>query len=98
MELVGLSYSSWFVYRYLLFKARAPRERPTANHAAGHCICLPCPAAGARRGARPAGLVATTCTVALPPQTALSAASASAGACFWQATRNGGDLSLVAAL
>ena len=23
MELVGLSYSSWFVYRYLLFKARA---------------------------------------------------------------------------
>jgi hypothetical protein len=24
MELVGLGYSSWFVYRYLLFKARRP--------------------------------------------------------------------------
>jgi hypothetical protein len=23
MELVGLGYSSWFVYRYLLFKARS---------------------------------------------------------------------------
>lgn len=26
MELIGLSYSSWFVYRYLLFKARPPAD------------------------------------------------------------------------
>jgi hypothetical protein len=32
MELIGLGYSSWFIYRYLLFKARR-RAR---------CVCLRC--------------------------------------------------------
>ena len=95
MELVGLSYSSWFVYRYLLFKARAPRERPTANHAAGHCICLPCPASRREAGRTSSwsggdhmhgGVAAANSVVS------------AAGACFRQATRAGGDLSSVAAL
>ena len=36
MELVGLGYSSWFVYRYLLFKVRRPSRaaaRATRNGA-----------------------------------------------------------------
>jgi hypothetical protein len=28
MELVGLGYSTWFVYRYLLFKVRVTKRRP----------------------------------------------------------------------
>ena len=31
MELVGLGYSSWFVYRYLLFKARLARRSLVAR-------------------------------------------------------------------
>ena len=29
MELVGLGYTSWFVYRYLLFKVRVRRPQPS---------------------------------------------------------------------
>ena len=90
MELVGLSYSSWFVYRYLLFKARAPRKGPTANHAGGPVSASRARTAGSRRDARPAGLVATTHAVALPPPTARQRR-------WGQTTRAVRDLSFLAA-
>jgi len=30
LELVGLGYSAWFTYRYLLFKVRSTSRRPCA--------------------------------------------------------------------
>ena len=53
MELVGLSYSSWFVYRYLLFKARAG-VWPLSLCASGKlCICHPCTRSRREAGRRP---------------------------------------------
>jgi len=37
MELVGLGYSSWFVYRYLLFKARRPSRATAPRHTQRRC-------------------------------------------------------------
>ena len=39
MELVGLGYSSWFVYRYLLFKARR-RSRAAARATTPRCCSV----------------------------------------------------------
>jgi hypothetical protein len=39
MELVGLGYSSWFVYRYLLFKAR-PQPRPARPRSCAACAAV----------------------------------------------------------
>ena len=33
MELVGLGYTVWFTYRYLLFKVRQSASRPVLHHA-----------------------------------------------------------------
>jgi hypothetical protein len=41
MELVGLGYSSWFVYRYLLFKARARPPHAPARARRGPLAAMP---------------------------------------------------------
>ena len=93
MELVGLSYSSWFVYRYLLFKARAPRKGPTANHARG--LYLPAVPAQPARGGAHVHLVwwRTHTQWRCRRQQRVSAA----GACFWHSRKAVRDLSFVAA-
>ena len=41
MELVGLGYSAWFTYRYLLFKVRGDWEQePVCRSCAGHLASL----------------------------------------------------------
>lgn len=41
LELVGLGYSAWFVYRYLLFKVSAQHAgHDLDNLNAAYCICL----------------------------------------------------------